>query len=148
VVTPAGRTPSGNRLFSAADVARLDLVRTLRDLGIDLPTARRVSDREIALPEVAAAHAEALTRPDPAAAVAAGGAAAEGDPAKRAFTLDEMQALLDSADARGLRPQPARRGVRRVQRARCERYRSASRTAGERLTHLVRFFRQGFRHGS
>jgi DNA-binding transcriptional MerR regulator len=61
VVTPSGRTPSGYRRFSAADVARLDLVRTLRDLGIDLPTARRVSDREIALPEVAAAHAEALT---------------------------------------------------------------------------------------
>jgi DNA-binding transcriptional MerR regulator len=61
VVTPSGRTPAGYRLFSAADVARLDLVRTLRDLGIDLPTARRVSDREIALPEVAAAHAEALT---------------------------------------------------------------------------------------
>jgi DNA-binding transcriptional MerR regulator len=61
VVPPAGRTASGYRLFSAADVARLDLVRTLRDLGIDLPTARRVSAREIALPEVAGAHAEALT---------------------------------------------------------------------------------------
>jgi hypothetical protein len=35
-------------------------VRTLRDLGLDLPTIRRVVEREVSLPEVAAAHAEAL----------------------------------------------------------------------------------------
>jgi hypothetical protein len=36
-------------------------VRTLRDLGLDLPTIRRVVEREVSLPEVAALHAEALT---------------------------------------------------------------------------------------
>jgi DNA-binding transcriptional MerR regulator len=61
VVPASARSRSGYRLFGLADVARLELVRTLRELGIDLPTARRVTDREVALPEVAAAHAEALT---------------------------------------------------------------------------------------
>ncbi|MFC7447368.1 MerR family transcriptional regulator [Rhodococcus daqingensis] len=41
-------------------VARLDLVRTLRELGLDLVTIKGVVDRQTSLPEVAAAHAEAL----------------------------------------------------------------------------------------
>ncbi|MFB6828534.1 MerR family transcriptional regulator [Streptomyces hydrogenans] len=60
IVVPAGRSPAGYRLYSIDTVARLDLVRTLRELGLDLPTIRRVVDRELSLPEVAAAHAEAL----------------------------------------------------------------------------------------
>jgi DNA-binding transcriptional MerR regulator len=40
--------------------ARLDLVRTLRDLGLDLVAIRKVMDRELTLSQVAAAHAEAL----------------------------------------------------------------------------------------
>ncbi|MFE2616736.1 hypothetical protein ACFXA2_24350 [Micromonospora chalcea] len=42
-------------------MARLDLVRTLRELGVDLPTVHRVASREITLAEVASAHADALT---------------------------------------------------------------------------------------
>ncbi|MEU4405477.1 MerR family transcriptional regulator [Streptosporangium sp. NPDC023963] len=60
IVPPTGRSPAGHRLYGIDAVARLDLVRTLRDLGVDLPTIRRVVEREISLPEVAAAHAEAL----------------------------------------------------------------------------------------
>ncbi|MGV9877995.1 helix-turn-helix domain-containing protein [Streptomyces sp. NPDC003006] len=60
VVTPADRTPGGYRLYGADAVARLGLVRTLRELGLDLATIRRVVDREIPLAEVASAHAEAL----------------------------------------------------------------------------------------
>ncbi|NUW37638.1 MerR family transcriptional regulator [Nonomuraea sp. SMC257] len=60
IVPPIGRTPAGYRQYGVDAVARLDLVRTLRELGLDLPTVRRVVDREVALPEVAAAHAEAL----------------------------------------------------------------------------------------
>ncbi|MEV4187406.1 MerR family transcriptional regulator [Streptosporangium canum] len=60
IVPPTDRSPAGYRLYGIDAVARLDLVRTLRDLGLDLPTIRRVVDREISLPEVAAAHAEAL----------------------------------------------------------------------------------------
>lgn len=60
IVPPAGRTPAGYRLYGVEAVARLDLVRTLRELGLDLPTVRRVVEREVSLPEVAEAHAEAL----------------------------------------------------------------------------------------
>ncbi|MEV4378793.1 MerR family transcriptional regulator [Streptosporangium sp. NPDC049644] len=60
IVPPTDRNPAGHRLYGLDAVARLDLLRTLRDLGLDLPTIRRVVNREISLPEVAAAHAEAL----------------------------------------------------------------------------------------
>ncbi|MEU0966379.1 MerR family transcriptional regulator [Streptomyces sp. NPDC005917] len=60
IVAPTDRSPAGYRLYNIDAVARLDLVRTLRDLGLDLPTIRKVVDRELSLPEVAAAHAEAL----------------------------------------------------------------------------------------
>lgn len=60
IVAPTDRSPAGYRLYTIDAVARLDLVRTLRELGLDLPTIRKVVDRELSLPEVAAAHAEAL----------------------------------------------------------------------------------------
>ncbi|MFC4561851.1 MerR family transcriptional regulator [Nocardiopsis mangrovi] len=60
IVPPTARSESGYRLFDAAAVARLDLVRTLRDLGLDLATIRAVLDRDADLAEVAAAHADAL----------------------------------------------------------------------------------------
>ena len=60
IVAPTDRSPAGYRLYDADAVARLDLVRTLRDLGVDLPTIRKVVNRELPLPAVAAAHAEAL----------------------------------------------------------------------------------------
>ncbi|KOV11103.1 MerR family transcriptional regulator [Streptomyces sp. XY431] len=61
IVAPTDRSPAGYRLYGIDAVARLDFVRTLRELGLDLPTIRKVVDRELSLPEVAAAHAEALT---------------------------------------------------------------------------------------
>lgn len=60
VVPPTDRSPAGYRLYDLDALHRLDLVRTLRDLGVDLATIQRVLVREIDLPEVAAAHAEAL----------------------------------------------------------------------------------------
>jgi DNA-binding transcriptional MerR regulator len=60
IVPPTDRSPAGYRRYGIDAVARLDLVRTLRDLGLDLPTIRKLVDQEISLPEVAAAHAEAL----------------------------------------------------------------------------------------
>jgi DNA-binding transcriptional MerR regulator len=57
----AGRTPSGHRRYGETGAARLELIRTLRELGIDLGTVRRVLERELTLSEVAAAHADALT---------------------------------------------------------------------------------------
>jgi len=60
IVPPSGRSPAGYRLYDLEALARLDLVRTLRELGLDLAAIRRVLDREITVPEVAAAHADAL----------------------------------------------------------------------------------------
>jgi DNA-binding transcriptional MerR regulator len=59
-VAPAGRTDAGYRLYDEASVGRLELVRTLRALDVDLPTTRRVLAREVTLAEVAATHAAAL----------------------------------------------------------------------------------------
>ncbi|MFE9691769.1 MerR family transcriptional regulator [Micromonospora sp. NPDC005806] len=61
IVPPTERGPTGHRRYGPDAVARLYLVRTLRDLGLDLATIRRVVDRDVPLTEVAAAHAEALT---------------------------------------------------------------------------------------
>ncbi|OEV38922.1 MerR family transcriptional regulator [Kitasatospora aureofaciens] len=60
IVSPADRNPAGHRRYGADAVARLDLVRTLRELGLGLPEVRQVMEREHGLPEVAAAHAAAL----------------------------------------------------------------------------------------
>ncbi|MFE2140296.1 MerR family transcriptional regulator [Streptomyces sp. NPDC059456] len=60
IVPPTDRTPTGYRRYGADAIARIELVRTLRELGIDLATIRKVMDREISLTDVAATHAEAL----------------------------------------------------------------------------------------
>ncbi|MEU7529854.1 MerR family transcriptional regulator [Saccharothrix sp. NPDC042600] len=60
MVPPTHRGPTGHRRFDHAAAARLDLVRTLRALDVDLATIRRVLDRETTVAEVAQAHADAL----------------------------------------------------------------------------------------
>ncbi|WP_406088288.1 MerR family transcriptional regulator [Kitasatospora purpeofusca] len=60
IVPPTDRSPAGYRLYDLGALARLDLVRTLRELGLDLAVVRQVLDREVSVPEVAAAHADAL----------------------------------------------------------------------------------------
>jgi DNA-binding transcriptional MerR regulator len=60
LVPEAERTASGYRRYDAAAVVRLEFVRTLRELGLDIATIRRVLDSGEDLTRVAAAHAEAL----------------------------------------------------------------------------------------
>jgi DNA-binding transcriptional MerR regulator len=60
LVAPVARSDAGYRLYDDAAAARAELVRTLRELGVDLPTIRRVLARELSVAEVAAAHAAAL----------------------------------------------------------------------------------------
>ncbi|MER7026713.1 MULTISPECIES: TIGR03086 family metal-binding protein [Streptomyces] len=60
VVPPAGRTAAGYRRYDATSLARLEMARTLRDLGLGLGRIRAVLDREHTLTEVAAAHADVL----------------------------------------------------------------------------------------
>ncbi|WP_433236352.1 MerR family transcriptional regulator [Streptosporangium sp. CA-135522] len=60
IILPARRSAGGYRLYDVAAVARLDLIRTLRELGLNLETVRRVLDRQDTVADVARAHAEAL----------------------------------------------------------------------------------------
>jgi DNA-binding transcriptional MerR regulator len=60
LVPPTDRSPAGYRRYDAVALARLDLVRTLRELGIDLGTVRQVLDRTLTLADMATAHAAAL----------------------------------------------------------------------------------------
>ena len=80
VVPPAGRTPAGYRLYEPDAVARLELARTLRDLGLGMAAIRAVVGRERGMAEVVAVHADALRGADPHAAVAARGVAVGHQP--------------------------------------------------------------------
>jgi DNA-binding transcriptional MerR regulator len=59
-VPPAGRSSGGRRSYDAESVARLELVRTLRELGLGLEEVRRILAREATVADVAAAHVAAL----------------------------------------------------------------------------------------
>jgi DNA-binding transcriptional MerR regulator len=59
-VPPVGRSSGGHRLYDAGSVARLELVRTLRDLGLGLDEVHRVLAREDTVADVAAVHVAAL----------------------------------------------------------------------------------------
>ncbi len=60
LVDPPARSAGGYRLYDAAAVARLDLVRTLRELGLGLPAIRELLARRRTVAEVAAEHVRAL----------------------------------------------------------------------------------------
>ncbi|WP_336048424.1 MerR family transcriptional regulator [Streptomyces sp. CA2R101] len=60
VVAPTTRSPAGYRLYDLDALLRLELLCTLRELGMNLATIRRVLDRELSVAEVAAAHADAM----------------------------------------------------------------------------------------
>ena len=60
LVPPASRSASGYRLYDAAAIARLDLIRTLRELGLGLDVVAAVLSRASTLGEVAATHVSAL----------------------------------------------------------------------------------------
>ncbi|SFG89358.1 DNA-binding transcriptional regulator, MerR family [Streptomyces mirabilis] len=57
---PVARSSGGYRLYDAASVARLELIRTLRELGLGLDAVRKVLAGETTVAEVAAAHVTAL----------------------------------------------------------------------------------------
>jgi len=60
LVPEATRTAAGYRRYDAGALARLEFVRTLRDLGLDLATIRRILDQRADLRAVASAHADVL----------------------------------------------------------------------------------------
>jgi len=60
LVPPAERSAAGYRRYGHEAQVRLSLVRTLRDLGIDVASIRRVLMHQVTISEVAGAHAAAL----------------------------------------------------------------------------------------
>jgi DNA-binding transcriptional MerR regulator len=60
LVPESDRTVANYRRYDHASLVRLEFVRTLRELGLDIATIRRVLDRQADLGQVAAAHAEAI----------------------------------------------------------------------------------------
>lgn len=60
LLPPTERTHAGYRMYDIHALTRLKFVRTLRELGVDLPTVQRVLAREVSIPELAAEHAAAL----------------------------------------------------------------------------------------
>jgi DNA-binding transcriptional MerR regulator len=60
LVPPAARTDGDRRLYDAECVARLELVTTLRELGVSLASVRSVLDGQATAAAVAAVHLEAL----------------------------------------------------------------------------------------
>jgi DNA-binding transcriptional MerR regulator len=60
ILPPVDRSAGGYRRYDAADIARLDLVRTLRDLGLGLDEVREVLGGRKSVAELASVHAAAL----------------------------------------------------------------------------------------
>jgi DNA-binding transcriptional MerR regulator len=60
LLPPTDRSPANHRRYDLAAIARLDLIRTLRELGLDLATVRRVLADELTVAQAAARHAAAL----------------------------------------------------------------------------------------
>ena len=104
IVAPADRTHAGYRRYAPDAVARLALVRTLRELGVGLDTIRRVVDQELSLSEVAAEHAAAL---DVQISIlrlrrAVLTTAAEREPTPKEMELMHQLATLSEAERRSL----------------------------------------------
>lgn len=62
LVPVAARTAGGHRLYDREALHRLELIRTLRELGVDLATVARLLTREHTVAEVADREAAALER--------------------------------------------------------------------------------------
>jgi DNA-binding transcriptional MerR regulator len=64
LLPPSGRTEAGHRRYSATDVARLQLVRTLRELDLDLAAIGQLLAGRRGLDELLAAHVTTLEARD------------------------------------------------------------------------------------
>lgn len=60
LLPPTTRTSSNYRVYSDADVARLDLIRALREAGISLAAIRRILSQHLSLREVLTVRLETL----------------------------------------------------------------------------------------
>ncbi|HVV12338.1 MerR family transcriptional regulator [Amycolatopsis sp.] len=60
LLPPTDRTQSGYRLYDTTSLARLELIRTLRELGLGLGEIAQVLASETTVPRLAARHVDAL----------------------------------------------------------------------------------------
>lgn len=60
LLPPTGRTHAGYRLYDAQAMARLELVKTLRELGLGLPEVERALGGQTTVAELAAVHVDAI----------------------------------------------------------------------------------------
>jgi DNA-binding transcriptional MerR regulator len=99
IVPATCHSPAGYRLYDVGALARLELVRTLRVLDIDLATVRRVLADETSLAEVAAAHAAALDVQIRALRLRRAVLAAVANRASTPQEMDQMHKLVNLSDA-------------------------------------------------
>jgi DNA-binding transcriptional MerR regulator len=97
LLPPSGRTEAGHRRYTATDVARLQLVRALRDLGVALETVGQLLAGRRELGELLAAHAAALEARDRAlhrqlAVVRAAAASPTATTLRRVHALSRLEA--------------------------------------------------------
>jgi DNA-binding transcriptional MerR regulator len=97
LLPPSGRTEAGHRRYSATDVARLQLVRTLRELDVSLETVGQLLAGRRELGELLAAHASALEARDRAlhrqlAVVRAAAASPTAATLRRVHVLSRLEA--------------------------------------------------------
>ncbi|GAB3005939.1 MerR family transcriptional regulator [Amycolatopsis acidiphila] len=60
LLPPTDRTHAGYRLYDTRSLARLELIRTLRELGLGLEDVAEVLASRVGVPQLAARHLEAL----------------------------------------------------------------------------------------
>lgn len=60
VLPPTHRSPANHRRYDPAAITRLELIRTLRSLGFDLPTIQQVLAGDVSVSQAVAIHADAL----------------------------------------------------------------------------------------
>ena len=97
ILPPSGWTESRHRRYTEADLARLQLVRSLRELEVDLDTIRTLLHRGADLGELLAAHAATLETRIRAlrrqlAVVRAAAASPSADTVRRVHALARLQA--------------------------------------------------------
>lgn len=104
VLPETDRTTANYRRYDARAVARLDLVRTLRELGLGLDDVRGVLERRRSVEDVAAAHVRAIDSQIRALRTqrAVCTLLARGAPSTRKVTLMNDLARLSAADRQQL----------------------------------------------
>jgi DNA-binding transcriptional MerR regulator len=103
LLPPSGRTDAGHRRYDEADLARLQLIRSLRELGVDLPTISAVLSGHGELGGLLGAHIRTLETRMRALQRQLVVLRAAGD-SPTAATVHRVQALaqLDASERRAL----------------------------------------------